>query len=46
MNVALGEADIAFRCNFVTIAEGIMKDYSAGHITSEEGRELIEALSR
>jgi 2,3-bisphosphoglycerate-independent phosphoglycerate mutase len=44
MNVLLGEADIAFRCNFVTIEEGIMKDYSAGHITTEEGRELIEAL--
>jgi 2,3-bisphosphoglycerate-independent phosphoglycerate mutase len=44
MNVALGEADIAFRCNFVTIEGGIMKDYSAGHITSEEGRELIESL--
>jgi len=26
MNVALGEADIAFRCNFVTIVDGIMKD--------------------
>ena len=44
MNVALGEADIAFRCNFVTIVDGVMLDYSAGHITSEEGRELIEAL--
>ena len=44
MCVALGEADIAFRCNFVTIEGGIMKDYSAGHITTEESRELIEAL--
>jgi len=44
MNVALGPADIAFRCNFVTIVDGIMKDYSAGHITSVEGCELIEAL--
>jgi len=44
MGVLLGEADIAFRCNFVTIVDGIMLDYSAGHITSEEGRELIEAL--
>ncbi len=44
MGVLLGEADIAFRCNFVTIVDGIMKDYSAGHITTEEGRELIEAL--
>jgi 2,3-bisphosphoglycerate-independent phosphoglycerate mutase len=44
MGVALCEADIAFRCNFVTIENGIMKDYSAGHITSEESCELIEAL--
>ena len=44
MGVPLAEGDIAFRCNFVTIEDGIMQDYSAGHITSEEGRELIEAL--
>jgi 2,3-bisphosphoglycerate-independent phosphoglycerate mutase len=44
MGVALGEGDIAFRCNFVTIEGGVMLDYSAGHITTEEGRELIEAL--
>jgi 2,3-bisphosphoglycerate-independent phosphoglycerate mutase len=31
MGVALGPADIAFRCNFVTIEDGIMKDYSAAH---------------
>jgi 2,3-bisphosphoglycerate-independent phosphoglycerate mutase len=45
MNVHLGTSDIAFRCNFVTIDKGIMQDYSAGHITSEEGAELIEALA-
>lgn len=44
MNVLLAEGDIAFRCNLVTIEGGIMQDYSAGHITTEEGRELIEAL--
>ncbi len=44
MGVVLAEGDIAFRCNFVTIENGIMQDYSAGHITTEEGRELIEAL--
>ncbi|MDD4447563.1 MAG: cofactor-independent phosphoglycerate mutase [Methanothrix sp.] len=44
MGVVLAEGDIAFRCNFVTIVDGIMQDYSAGHITTEEGRELIEAL--
>ena len=44
MNVLLAEGDIAFRCNFVTIEGGVMLDYSAGHITTEESRELIEAL--
>jgi 2,3-bisphosphoglycerate-independent phosphoglycerate mutase len=44
MGVELGPDDIAFRCNFVTVEDGVMKDYSAGHITTEEGRELIEAL--
>ena len=44
MEVPLAAGDIAFRCNFVTIENGVMKDYSAGHISTEEGRELIEAL--
>lgn len=44
MGVHLDNGDIAFRCNFVTVEDGIMSDYSAGHITSEEGRALIEAL--
>ena len=45
MNVELGTSDIAFRCNFVTIEKGIMQDYSAGHISTEEGRELIRAIA-
>ena len=44
MGLALAADDIAFRCNFVTVENGIMLDYSAGHITSEEGHELIRAL--
>lgn len=44
MGVQLNEGDIAFRCNLVTIEDGIMKDYSAGHISTEEARELIGAL--
>jgi 2,3-bisphosphoglycerate-independent phosphoglycerate mutase len=44
MGVSLGEDEIAFRCNFVTVEDGIMKDYSAGHISSEEGSELIRSL--
>lgn len=44
MGVPLGPDDIAFRCNLVTVRDGVMEDYSAGHISSEEGRLLIDAL--
>jgi 2,3-bisphosphoglycerate-independent phosphoglycerate mutase len=44
MGVDLAGDDIAFRCNFVTVIDGIMVDYSAGHITSEEGKDLIKSL--
>ena len=36
--------EVAFRCNLVTIEEGTMLDYSAGHISTEEAAELIDAL--
>ena len=44
IGVHLAEDDIAFRCNLVTVSNGIMVDYSAGHITSDEARELIRAV--
>jgi len=44
IGVHLSEDDIAFRCNLVTVNNGIMVDYSAGHITSDEARELIRAV--
>jgi len=44
MGVHLEKGDIAFRCNLVTIEDGIMRDYSAGHISTEEARELIGSL--
>jgi 2,3-bisphosphoglycerate-independent phosphoglycerate mutase len=44
MGVELAKDDIAFRCNLVNVIDGIMVDYSAGHITSPEARELIESL--
>ena len=42
--VALGPDDWAVRCNLMTIRDGRLSDFTAGHITSEEGRALIEAL--
>jgi len=44
MGVDLGNADIAYRCNLVTLDDGIMRDFSAGHISSKEGAQLINAL--
>lgn len=34
-----------FRCNLVTLVDGLMEDYSAGHITTEEARALIGELN-
>lgn len=51
MGVELGPQDVAFRCNLVTVRNDeqgrvVLADYSAGHITSEEGRALIETIRR
>jgi 2,3-bisphosphoglycerate-independent phosphoglycerate mutase len=52
IGVELGDDDVAFRCNLVTLrygndrANALMEDYSSGHITSEEARELINEVSR
>ncbi len=40
--VPLNKSDIAFRCNIININDGLIKDYSSGHISSEEAKPLIE----
>ncbi len=42
--IALGEGDVAFRCNTVTVERDVMVDYSAGHIETPDSAELIKAL--
>ena len=44
MGVELDKDEVAFRCNFVTIENGVMRDFTAGHISSEEAKELISFL--
>lgn len=45
LDIEVPEGDAVFRANLVTVTDDQkMDDYSAGHITSEEGRELIEHL--
>jgi 2,3-bisphosphoglycerate-independent phosphoglycerate mutase len=44
MGISLGPDDWAVRCNLVTVEDGRMRDFTAGHISSEEARELIATL--
>ena len=45
MGISLGHADWSFRVNLVTVIDGKMVDHSAGQISSDEGRQLIEAFT-
>ena len=44
MGIPLRPNDWAIRCNLVTVERGVMRDFTAGHITSEEGLPLVEAV--
>lgn len=44
IGVTLEKDDIAFRCNLITEKDGMIADYSSGHISSEEARILINAV--
>ncbi len=57
IGVALGSDDVAFRCNLVTLKlsgggtatarrKALMEDFSAGHISTQEARTLIEEIDR
>ncbi len=42
--IPLEETDWVFRMNLVTVVDGEMVDYSAGHITTREAALLVDAL--
>ena len=44
--IALSPTDWVFRCNLVTVVDGIMKDHSAGGISDDEAKRLITDLAR
>ncbi|UCG79519.1 MAG: cofactor-independent phosphoglycerate mutase [Nitrospirota bacterium] len=52
MGIELESSDVAFRCNTVTLnmngdwPEYIMEDYSAGHISSDESREIMLSVGK
>ena len=45
IGVALEEGDLALRCNLICIADEKIKNHSAGHISTPEAIELIDALN-
>ncbi|QJW95481.1 cofactor-independent phosphoglycerate mutase [Frigoriglobus tundricola] len=44
MGIHLGPNDWAVRCNLVYAPDGHMRDFTAGHISSEDGAPLVRAL--
>ncbi|MBN2477634.1 MAG: cofactor-independent phosphoglycerate mutase [Pirellulales bacterium] len=40
--IALGPDDWAVRCNLVTIEDQVMRDFTAGHISTEEAADLMK----
>jgi len=45
LGIPIAEDEVVFRCNLVTVQDGRMRSYSAGHISSEEARLLVAALN-
>lgn len=41
--IELGPDDWAIRCNLVTVENQTMRDFTAGHISTDEGRQLLAA---
>ena len=46
LGINLKTGETAFRCNLVTISGDKLVDYSAGHISSDEGKILVGALEK
>ncbi len=49
MGIRLAPEDIAFRCNLVTLSDEsdpVMEDFTAGHITSAEARQMVLELGK
>ncbi|MBN1807681.1 MAG: cofactor-independent phosphoglycerate mutase [Planctomycetes bacterium] len=44
IGVELSRGQVAFRMNLVTVADGLMADYSGGHIETKEAAVLVQTL--
>jgi 2,3-bisphosphoglycerate-independent phosphoglycerate mutase len=46
LGIAVSENEWVFRVNLVTVIDGVMQDHSAGHISGNEGRQLVEQFAQ
>lgn len=46
MGIHIGDNEMAMRCNLICIADGRIKNHSAGHISTEEASELIAFIQQ
>jgi 2,3-bisphosphoglycerate-independent phosphoglycerate mutase len=46
MGVEIKPGDLALRCNLICLENGLIKNHSAGHISSADSHELIDFLNR
>ena len=46
MGIPVADDEVVFRCNLVAVRDGKMWSYSAGYISDEEARQLVESLDR
>ena len=44
--IALNRGDWAVRCNLVTIEDQVLRDFTAGHVSTEEAAALLAALQK
>lgn len=44
--IDLKSDDVAFRCNLITVANGLIADHSAGHISTEDALPLIAMVEK
>jgi 2,3-bisphosphoglycerate-independent phosphoglycerate mutase len=44
-NIPLGPEDKAFRLNLTTVVDGVLRDFSGGHIDPNDAEQLIQALT-
>jgi len=45
VGISVAEDEVIFRCNLVSVENGRMQSYCAGHIGSNEAAKLVEALN-